>query len=237
MTAATPRLESRDRIAILNLGAGENRLHDDTISDINALLDLALDGPYDALVTSAEGKIWSNGLDIDWVATRPDRAASSIRNMERLFARLLTFPIPTVAAVQGHAFAGGFMLALSHDLRVMRSDRGFLCLPEVDLGVVVTDGMTALLRERLVPSVLSRALLHGDRFSADEALQAGVIDHSCELESVVDLAVSEAARLSGKDRRTLAALKNQFHEKAVAALGNADPPPHMIAGLLAHGRS
>jgi enoyl-CoA hydratase/carnithine racemase len=62
--------------------------------------------------------------------------------------RLLCFPVPTIAAINGHAFAGGFMLAFAHDYRIMRTDRGFLCLPEIDLGMGLLPGMNAIIRYR-----------------------------------------------------------------------------------------
>ena len=65
--------------------------------------------------------------------------------------------MPTVAAVQGHVFAAGAMFALSHDVRVMRADRGFFCLPEVDIRIPFSTGMSALVQGRLVKQVAHEA--------------------------------------------------------------------------------
>jgi enoyl-CoA hydratase/carnithine racemase len=62
-------------------------------------------------------------------------ATGFLDDVHRLLGRILTFPAITVAAINGHAFAGGAMLATAHDFRVMRDDRGYWCLPEVDLGL------------------------------------------------------------------------------------------------------
>ena len=88
-----------------------------------------------ALVTVGTGKHYSNGFDLDFLGALPrgDLEAFMDRVL-RLLTRLLTFPVPTVAAVNGHAFGIGAMLALAHDRRVMRADRGWFCLPEIDLG-------------------------------------------------------------------------------------------------------
>lgn len=106
-----------------------------------------------ALVTSATGKFWSIGLDLDWVGANPEEFATYATSVHELFAQTLELPVPTVAAVQGHCFAAGAMLALSHDFRVMRADRGYFCLPEVDINIPFTAGMSDLIKARLQPQV------------------------------------------------------------------------------------
>ena len=123
----------------------------------NALLDQVLDdsGAH-ALVTTGEDKFFSNGLDLEWLM-QPDTEdiRDFVADAERLLARLLALPLNTVAACNGHTYAAGAMLALCHDFRVMRADRGFFCLPEVDLGIPFTPGMDALIKRRL-PQVVAQ---------------------------------------------------------------------------------
>ena len=95
------------------------------------------------------------------MASNPDAAESNLRDVHALFARVLAFPAPIVAAMQGHAFAAGAMLALAHDLSVMRGDRGYFCLPEVDLGIPFTAGMNALIRSRLPIATAHEAMTTG----------------------------------------------------------------------------
>ncbi len=128
----------------------------------HALLDEveAHDGPA-ALVTTATGKFCSNGLDTDWVFANLTELPAYLDTVHDLYVRMLTFPAATVAAVQGHAFGAGAMLALAHDFRVMRADRGFWCLPEVQLNMPFTVGMSAL---RPVPAAdPDRGRGHDDR--------------------------------------------------------------------------
>ena len=113
-----------------------------------------------ALVTAATGKFFSNGLDLEWLGAHGDQNEDYIARVHALFARVLALPVVTVAALQGHTFAAGAMLALAHDLRVMRADRGFWCLPEADIGIPFATGMSALIQARLTPADRARGHDH-----------------------------------------------------------------------------
>ncbi|KAI9278803.1 ClpP/crotonase-like domain-containing protein [Phascolomyces articulosus] len=128
-----------------------------------------------ALVTTGEGKIYSNGLDLM-------HAVSYIPFMETyllMLRRLLTFCIPTVAALNGHAFAGGCLLALAHDYRVMRDDRGYMCMNEIDLPANLPPGMAGLLRYKMTPDTFRNCVLQGHRFPAKQALDEKLVDVIC----------------------------------------------------------
>jgi len=147
-----PELDRQDNVFILDFGDTENRFHPDWIASVNAALDEVekAEGPR-ALVTTATGKFYSNGLDLEWSSTHPDQRHEYRASVHELFARVLSFPVITVTAIQGHAFGAGAMLALAHDFRVMRADRGFWCLPEADIGMAFSPGMAALIQRRLAP--------------------------------------------------------------------------------------
>jgi enoyl-CoA hydratase/carnithine racemase len=97
-----------------------------------------------ALVTAATGKFCSNGLDPDWLFAHADQHQDYVVSVHELLARMLSLPLITVAALQGHTFAAGAMFSLVHDFRVMRADRGYWCLPEADINIPFTPGMAAL---------------------------------------------------------------------------------------------
>ena len=84
--------------------------------------------------------------------------------------------MPTVALVNGHAFAGGFMLAMYHDYRIFNPIRGFLCLNELDLGVPLRPAMSSVFRQKLTPVVYKPMVLEAKRFSAAEALESNIVD-------------------------------------------------------------
>src|ERR1700722_15013891 len=148
----TASLERQGPLFVLNLGDTENRFNFDSIARIIALLDEVDAAPGDkALVTMASGKFWSNGLDLDWMLANKIDLADLVVAVQELFARVLEAAYPTVAVIQGHCYAAGGMLALAHDARFMREDRGFICFPEVNIGMVFTPVMEALLRAKLTP--------------------------------------------------------------------------------------
>ena len=174
-----------------------------------------------ALVTVGEGRTYSTGLDLEaLMETERDRVEAFMDDLHGLFARILAFRRPTVAAINGHAFAGGAMLAVAHDFRVMREDRGFFCLPEIDLatGQPLTAGMTALLRERLPATPLHEALVTGHRYGGSEARSCGFVHEAVAESQVLPRACERAASLADKDPATLAAIKEGLHAEALATL-------------------
>ena len=171
-----PTLDREENVFVLNLGDGENRFHPDWVAAVDAALDEVekADGPR-ALVTTASGKFYSNGLDLDWLGANPGAHDDYLASVHALLARMLILPVVTVAAVQGHCFAAGAMFSLAHDLRVMRADRGYWCLPEADIGLPFTPGMSALIQARLAPQVAHEAMVTARRYGGHAALAAGQV--------------------------------------------------------------
>lgn len=214
-----PVLDRQDQVFVLDLGDGENRFHPDWVASVSGALDevAKADGPR-ALVTTATGKFYSNGLDLEWLLANPDRHAEYLSSVHVLLARLLTLPVVTVAAVQGHAFAAGAMFTLAHDFRVMRADRGFWCLPEVDINLPFTPGMSALIQGRLAPQTAHEAMVTARRYGGHDALAAGIVDLTAKQDAVRDTALEFAAAQVGKAGDILGTIKARMYEPAVAAL-------------------
>jgi enoyl-CoA hydratase/carnithine racemase len=218
-------LNKRDDVFVLTMKSGENRFNRDFLTQLNQALDQVeeSEGPA-ALVTVGEGKYYSNGLDLEWLATQdPPGIESFLVDFERLFARLLEFPVISVAALNGHAFAGGAMFSLAHDFRVMRSDRGFWCLPEIDLGMPLRPGMNALITARLPKPSFHEAIVTGRRYAAEDALAASIVQDTAPEVDVLGAAISMAAPHAGKSRPVMVALKREMYGDAIAALKESRP--------------
>lgn len=214
-----PHLSREGDVFVLDLGADENRFNPGWVEAVTALVEevVQAEGPR-ALVTSATGKFWSNGLDLEWMAANQEAVPTFIPRVQELFARVLEAGVFSVAAIQGHCFAAGAMLATAHDFRVMREDRGFLCYPEIDIGLPFTPGMSALLQARLPKRTAHEAMTTGRRYGGVDALAAGIVDQVAPEADVLPRAVALAGSLAGKSAHTLAAIKLGMYGPALEAL-------------------
>ena len=147
-----------------------------------------------------------------------EQAASNVAQVHAVFARFLRLPCVSVAAVNGHAFAGGAMLALSHDFRIMRADRGYFCLPEVDLGLPFTDGMRELITSRLSTQVAHESMVTGKRYSGQEAAAASIVDQAVPESEVLATALALANSLASKAGPTIAKIRSDMYSVALDAL-------------------
>ncbi|GIE33944.1 enoyl-CoA hydratase [Actinoplanes italicus] len=214
-----PTLDRHEDVFVLDLGDTENRLHPDTIAAVNGLLDeVEKAATPAALVTTATGKHYSLGLDLDWLLANPDQRIAYGMSIHELFARLLTLPMVTVAAMPGHVFAGGAMLSLAHDLRIMRADRGFWCLPEADINLPFTPGMSALIQARLTPQTAHEAMVTARRYGGTEAAERHIVDRAVPAEEVLPTAIALAQSLASKAGPALGTIKTRLYPGVLQSL-------------------
>lgn len=215
------QIETHGDVRVLRWQDGENRFNAASIGRWHEVLDEleAVEGPL-AVVVTGEGKFFSNGLDLDGFAAEPEQAGHVVSEVHRLFGRMLVFPAYTVAALNGHTFAGGAMLACCMDERVMRADRGYWCLPEADLGLPLTPEMFAAVTARLSVATAAEVMNTGRRYAAAEALAKGLVDHVASESEVVERAVELAAEVAPKDRGVVAAHKRMLFGDAARRCGH-----------------
>ena len=168
-------------------------------------------GPGAALVLTGTDKFFCNGLNLEAVmALTPEQMQLFGQRMAEIHSRFLILPCPTVAALNGHAFAGGAFLALSCDYRLMREDRGWFSVSEVDVGVPVPAPMMGILQGKLPANTARDALLTGKRYTADEAIVAGIADGKASEESLLDQARALASQLGTKEPGIFKTLKQTW---------------------------
>ena len=195
------------------MDAGENRMNPDWLQAITAALD-EVDAASDpvALVTTGADRFYSNGLDLDFLlAGGSELFRTFVIQVEALLARVVEAPYITVAACNGHTFAAGALLAIAHDIRVMREDRGFFCLPEVDLGLPFTAGMDALIKQKLPITSAHEVMVTGRRIGGAEAAARGLVSEAVPEEQVLARSIALATEFAGKDRNALRVIKRRMY--------------------------
>lgn len=206
-------------VFVLRLDGGENRFGPEAITGWNDALDEVekAEGPK-ALVTTGTGKFYSNGLDLDHMLGEGVDGGAYLKSVLAILARVLTFPAVTVAAINGHAFGAGAQVAVAHDFRVMRADRGFYCMPEVDMRAPLHPGMTAILQARLGLPVTHEVIVTGTRFGGEAARERGIVDHAVAESEVLPKAVAIAQSFADKAHPVLGRLKRDLYPSVLEAL-------------------
>lgn len=210
---------SRDGdVFVLKMDSGENRFLPDFVSTWHALLDEVEQaaGPK-ALVTTGSGKFYSNGLDVEYM-TKCGDIPSYVSSVLAVMKRVLVFPAYTVAALNGHAFGAGAQIALAHDARLMRADRGFFCMPEIDMKAHLHPGMTAIIQARLPHQSAHELIVTGTRYPADLALSRRIVDAVHAEDELLPRAVELAARYAGKADPIMRRLKAEMYPRVLEAL-------------------
>jgi enoyl-CoA hydratase/carnithine racemase len=213
-----------DNVAIVSMNSGENRFNFPFFEAFREVLDrIEHDTEANVLVVkSSHEKIWSNGIDLEWFvpAIEKDGPAVQDKFLSAMFSfmrRLLTYPMPTIAAITGHAFAGGAFLSFAHDFRFMRSDRGWLCLPEVDIGMPLGPVFVALSKRALPMYLFEEMQYTGKRLTARECEAHHVILKACHLDDLMDEVLTFAKALN-KDRQLIRKMKLETHKSTLAVI-------------------
>lgn len=238
-------LERDGELFILTMNDGENRWNTTFVRAYAKALDEveASTGPAALITRSSNEKFFSNGLDLEWISSSADadNPGTGHRGGDRsvfgdefmtLMGRIITLPVPTVAAINGHAFGAGLMTALCHDVRIMRADRGFVCANEMQLGMVIPRPELALFRHKLSAHTFFETVQLARRWAGSDALAAGIVSQVTSAEELLDAAHKRASELAplGANRKAYGAQKESIFGK-----NSALNEPHGAAHMLKHG--
>jgi enoyl-CoA hydratase/carnithine racemase len=211
-------LERHGDVFVLRMDSGENRFVPETIAAWNEALDQVEKAPAPkALVTIGSGKFYSNGLDLEYGLKSGDMNGY-VSTVLAIMKRVLTFPAYTVAALNGHAFGAGAQVALAHDARVMRTERGFFCMPEIDMKAYLHPGMTAIIQARLPHQSAHELIVTGMRYPAERALERKIVDRIVTEEQLLPTALAMAAEWAAKADPVMHILKRDMYPRVLAAL-------------------
>ncbi len=220
-----------ENIAVLTMKSGENRFNVPFCTEMLAALD-DIENKTKAsalVVTATHEKIWSNGIDLDWLVPAAGRNDPQVevflKLQDQMMRRMLFYPMITVAAISGHAFASGAIFACCHDFRFMRSDRGFLCFPEVDINIPFLAYMDALIKKALPMHLVEEGQLLGKRFTAAELEKYHVIRKACTMDELMKEATTFAKSLN-KGRWIVGEMKKVMHKEIGILMEN--PVRHQL---------
>lgn len=217
-------------VAVMIMNHGENRQNPEwTEAMLTVYQEILADSEIKAIVlTSSDPKNFSLGVDLEWMfRTQKENDFPQIsrwfyRNAE-LFRALLMSPVPTIAAVTGHAFGNGAVLAGACDFRFMRADKGYFCFPEIDMGIQFSSSMLEWMKRVIPYHLFVRMLFSGERIGAAELEKHHAILKACENgEKTLEEAVA-FAKTFNKSRIAMAEMKRRTYKHILDKMENEDP--------------
>ncbi len=217
-----------EHIALVTLNDGENRFNPSFLDAFLGVLD-EIESQTTAttlVVHSSHEKIFSNGIDLEWLLARMqsrDFAATKgfFYQLNKIFKRLVTYPLVTIAAISGHAFAGGAIFSSAFDFRFMRSDRGYFCLPEVDLSIPFLPGMNTILRSAIPEPILQEMQLTGMRLTAEMCREHQIVKGAFPGDRLLEETLKYARQVN-KKRPIIAELKSRLYSTIIHAIDVED---------------
>jgi len=223
--------KKEDTVAILTLSNGENRHNPTFLTElVTALDEIEADKSVHSLViTSSDTKSWSQGIDINWImgaftGNNHQEIKNFLYEINHLFKRLLQYPLPVIASINGHTFGNGAILACACDFRFMKAQRGFFCFPEVDINIPFLPGMLAIVKKAFPLYKAEEAMLSGKRMGASELAVANVIVKACEDDEELMRESIAFAKSFIKQRPIFGEIKKRHNKQIVTIIDSEDPP-------------
>jgi enoyl-CoA hydratase/carnithine racemase len=221
-----------ETVAIITMTNGENRQNLEFAKTLNAMLDeIIADKSISALIiTSNDEKNFSQGIDVVWIMDNMQKnnhqpVTDFINEMDNVFKKLLLYPVPVIAAINGHAFGNGSIISCACDFRFMRSDRGFFCFPEVNIGIPFRWGMNAFVKKAIPLHILSQMQFTGNRYTAPELEKHNIIVKACANQEDLMASATAFAKTLQKKRGILGEMKKRLYSDVIKVLDSDFMPP------------
>ncbi len=223
--------EKKDGIAFVTMCNGGNPHNLQFAKEMDAILDqVASDSEVSSMIlTSSDSKSFSVGIDVDWIGKKfQDQSFDDIKEfmytMNSVFKKLILLPVPSIAAINGHAFGNGAIISCACDFRFMRSDRGFFCFPEVNLGIPFLPGMLAFVKKAIPRYKFNEMYLSGRRVGAPELFEHHVIEKASADMTELENDAVEFAKTFTKKKGIFGKMKERLYKDVIAVIDHEDPP-------------
>jgi len=226
---ATIEWEKKESVGIIHMCNGANKQNPEFVEQINRCFDQLLDDEKicSIILTATDEKNFCQGIDLDWLEQKfNDKDFESLKSflhgINKVFARILLAPVPVIAAINGHAFGNGAMLACTCDFRFMKKDRGFFCFPEVDIHIPFLPGMIQFVRKAIPEYKFNEMILTGKRVGAQELENChAVMKASDNARTLMEDAMA-FARTFTKQRGIFGELKKRMHKDIIKVMETED---------------
>jgi enoyl-CoA hydratase/carnithine racemase len=221
--------EKDGTVAIITLNNGENRHNPPfTRAILDAFAEIEKDESiYAVVITSSDEKSWSQGIDLSWITndiTKRDfqKIKDFLYSLNAMFKKILLFPMPVIASINGHAAGNGAILACCCDFRLMKADRGYFFFPGVDINISYPSGMQEIIKKAFPYYKLEEAVLTGKRYDAKELEKHHVIIKACDNAEAVRQESIAFAKTFKKKRSIFEEIKKRLNKHIIAVIDNED---------------
>jgi enoyl-CoA hydratase/carnithine racemase len=222
--------KKEDGVAVVTMCNGANKQNPKFAKQMNHCFDEILEdaGVSSIIITSSDEKNFSQGIDLEWMGLKmQDKDFEAIKSfmyeMNGIFKRILLMPVPVIAAINGHAFGNGAMLASTCDFRFMRRDKGFFCFPEVDVSIPFLPGMISFVRKSIPEPQFNEMILSGKRMTAEPLAATNAITKACDNQETLMAEALDFARTFTKKRGIFGELKKRMHKEIIHIIDTQDP--------------
>ncbi|MBU2453618.1 MAG: enoyl-CoA hydratase/isomerase family protein [Proteobacteria bacterium] len=221
--------EKKGSTAIINMCNGANKQNLAFVTKMNQSLDEIQEDKdiFSIVLTSSDEKNFSQGIDVEWLGQKMNEKdfgsiKSFMHGVNNIFKRILLMPVPVIAAINGHAFGNGAMLACTCDFRFMKKDKGFFCFPEVDISIPFLPGMIKFVRKAIPEYKFNEMILSGKRVGAQELQDSHVIvKASANREELLSDTLAFAGTFT-KKRGIFGELKKRMHKDIIRVMEKED---------------
>jgi enoyl-CoA hydratase/carnithine racemase len=224
-------LRNEGKVAIISMDNGKNAHNLEFAQQLLSLMQQVEEdkGNKALILTSSDEKSWSQGIDVPWMMGsiqngKHDDVKEFLHAMDACFTLIMQYPMPVIAAINGHTFGNGSVLACACDFRFMRSDRGFFCFPEVDMSIPFLPGMIEVILKAIPMYRFNEMMLSGRRLSAEELKEDNVVDQTFEGADALFEGALAYAKTFSKGRGIFAENKRRLHKSAIDGMAEKNPP-------------
>ena len=216
----TIKVTIKDHLAIITLDRGKsNAMNGEMITELDDMFkNIAGDSNISGVIITGKENFFSAGLDLIELYNYPeDEAEAFWHKFLNFTATITSFKKPLVAAINGHSPAGGCVIALACDYRIMAEGKFIIGLNEVPVGIIVPESIFSLYSFWIGQANATRSLLEGKLFTPEEALTVGLIDEIVNPASILTAAERKIRRYMAMERNTWEQSKLNIRKSLIAA--------------------